>query len=222
MNAHNQDHDDQDQALLGPGQSRALRNQAKPTRTQAPPKSGRGFFIAEGAREMKNKKRRDCGRHRRGGPRIRRLHRKPRCCRWRRSSCWPRPDRPARPQAFRGEELVIEELTEDAFEGVDIALFSAGSGISKHYAPIAVKAGAVVVDNSAPPSAPIRRCRWWCRRSMPAASQDHKGIIANPNCAAITTLVPLWPVHQVNPRQAADRLHLSGGVGRRRGADGGA
>ena len=47
---------------------------------------------------------------------------------------------------------------------------------------------------------------------------DHKGIIANPNCAAITTLVPLWPVHQVNPVRAADRLHLSGGIGRRRGA----
>ena len=51
-------------------------------------------------------------------------------------------------QRFRGQELVIKELNEDAFNGVDIALFSAGSGISKHYAPIAVKAGAVVVDNS--------------------------------------------------------------------------
>ena len=51
-------------------------------------------------------------------------------------------------QSFRGRELVVEELTEKAFEGVDIALFSAGSGISKQYAPVAVKAGAVVVDNS--------------------------------------------------------------------------
>ena len=51
-------------------------------------------------------------------------------------------------QAFRGQDLTIEELKDDSFNGVDIALFSAGSGISRQYAPIAVKAGAVVVDNS--------------------------------------------------------------------------
>src|ERR1700733_3117395 len=51
-------------------------------------------------------------------------------------------------QSFRGEDLIIEELTEDAFKGVDTALFSAGSSISKAFAPVAVKAGAVVVDNS--------------------------------------------------------------------------
>ena len=45
-------------------------------------------------------------------------------------------------QSFRGQELTIQELTEDAFKGVDIALFSAGSGISKQYAPIAVRCGA--------------------------------------------------------------------------------
>src|SRR5215475_2063839 len=50
--------------------------------------------------------------------------------------------------SFRGQEIVIEELTADSFAGVDIALFSAGSGISKMFAPAAVKAGAVVVDNS--------------------------------------------------------------------------
>src|ERR1700748_93097 len=49
---------------------------------------------------------------------------------------------------FRGESIVIEERAERSFEGVDIALFSAGSGIAKKYAPVAVKAGAVVVDNS--------------------------------------------------------------------------
>ncbi|HEX4177354.1 MAG TPA: aspartate-semialdehyde dehydrogenase, partial [Rhizomicrobium sp.] len=101
-------------------------------------------------------------------------------------------------QAFRGETLTIEELTEDAFKGVDIALFSAGSGISKQFAPIAVKAGAVVVDNSsafrADPAIPLVVPEINARRIV-----DHKGIIANPNCAAITTLVPLWPVHQVNP-----------------------
>ena len=101
-------------------------------------------------------------------------------------------------QSFRGQELVIEELKEDSFNGVDIALFSAGSGISKQYAPIAVKAGAVVVDNSsafrADPAIPLVVPEINAHRM-----KDHKGIIANPNCAAITTLVPLWPVHQVNP-----------------------
>src|SRR3984885_4731597 len=99
---------------------------------------------------------------------------------------------------FRGQDLIIEELKDDSFQGVDIALFSAGSGISKHYAPLAVKAGAVVVDNSSAfrmdPDVPLVVPEINARRIA-----DHKGIIANPNCSAITTLVPLWPVHQVNP-----------------------
>src|SRR3984885_15223846 len=99
---------------------------------------------------------------------------------------------------FRGQDLIIEELKDDSFQGVDIALFSAGSGISKHYAPLAVKAGAVVVDNSSAfrmdPDVPLVVPEINARRIA-----DHKGIIANPNCSAITALVPLWPVHQVNP-----------------------
>ena len=99
--------------------------------------------------------------------------------------------------SFRGQDVVIEELTERAFEGVDIALFSAGGSISKRYAPIAVKAGAVVVDNSSAfrmdPNVPL---------VIPEINagriRDHKGIIANPNCAAITALVPLWPIHRHN------------------------
>jgi aspartate-semialdehyde dehydrogenase len=101
-------------------------------------------------------------------------------------------------QSFRGQQLVIEELTEKSFDGVDIALFSAGSGISKQYGPIAVKAGAVVVDNSSAfrydPAIPLV-----VPEINAARMKDHKGIIANPNCAAITTLVPLWPIHQANP-----------------------
>ena len=101
-------------------------------------------------------------------------------------------------QSFRGQALVIEELTEKSFEGVDIALFSAGSGISKQYAPIAVRAGAVVVDNSSAfrydPAIPLV-----VPEINAASMKNHAGIIANPNCAAITSLVPLWPVHQVNP-----------------------
>jgi len=101
-------------------------------------------------------------------------------------------------QRFRGQELVVEELSEKAFDGVDIALFSAGSGISKQYVPLAVKVGAVVVDNSSAfrtdPAVPLVIPEINAHRIA-----GHKGIIANPNCAAITTMVPLWPVHRVNP-----------------------
>src|SRR5215831_9117809 len=99
--------------------------------------------------------------------------------------------------SFRGETIVIEELTERSFDGVDIALFSAGSGISKKYAPIAVKAGAVVVDNSSAfrmdPNVPLVIPEINANRI-----RDHKGIIAVPNCAAINVLVPLWPIHREN------------------------
>ena len=98
---------------------------------------------------------------------------------------------------FRGQTILIEELTPHAFHGVDIALFSAGGSISKKYAPIAVKSGAVVVDNSSAfrmdPDVPL---------VIPEINagriRDHKGIIANPNCSAITALVPLWPIHRQN------------------------
>ena len=98
---------------------------------------------------------------------------------------------------FRGQKILIEELNERSFEGVDIALFSAGGGISRKLAPIAVKAGAVVVDNSSAfrmdPNVPLVIPEINAHRI-----RDHKGIIANPNCAAITALVPLWPIHQKN------------------------
>lgn len=99
--------------------------------------------------------------------------------------------------SFRGKPVVIEELDERSFDGVDIALFSAGGGVSRKFAPIAVKAGAVVIDNSSAfrmdPNVPL---------VIPEINagriRDHKGIIANPNCAAITALVPLWPIHRKN------------------------
>ena len=98
---------------------------------------------------------------------------------------------------FRGQDIVIEELNENSFRGVDIALFSAGGGISRKYAPTAVKAGAVVIDNSSAfrmdPNVPL---------VIPEINagriRDHKGILAVPNCAAITALVPLWPIHRAN------------------------
>ena len=98
---------------------------------------------------------------------------------------------------FRGERIVIEELTEQSFEGVDIALFSAGAGTSRKFSPAAVKAGAVVIDNSSAfrldPNVPL---------VIPEINgnriREHKGIIAVPNCSAITALMPLWPIHRVN------------------------
>ncbi len=98
---------------------------------------------------------------------------------------------------FRGERIFIEELTPHSFHGVDIALFSAGGGISRKYAPIAVKSGTVVIDNSSAfrmdPDVPLVIPEINARRI-----RDHKGIIAVPNCSAITALVPLWPIHQQN------------------------
>jgi aspartate-semialdehyde dehydrogenase len=98
---------------------------------------------------------------------------------------------------FRGETLVIEELTERSFEGVDIALFSAGAGTSRKFSPAAIKAGAVVIDNSSAfrmdPNVPLVIPEINAQRI-----RDHRGIIAVPNCSAITALVPLWPIHRKN------------------------
>jgi aspartate-semialdehyde dehydrogenase len=98
---------------------------------------------------------------------------------------------------FRGEPLAVRELTEASFEGVDLALFSAGGSISKKFAPIAVRAGAVVIDNSSAfrmdPAVPLV-----VPEINPRAVREHRGIIANPNCTAIISITPLWPIHQVN------------------------
>jgi aspartate-semialdehyde dehydrogenase len=96
---------------------------------------------------------------------------------------------------FRGETVAIEELREDSFDGVDIALFSVGSGVSRRFSPIAVKAGAVVIDSSSAfrmdPNVPLAIPEINGRRI-----REHKGIIAVPNCSAITALMPLWPIHR--------------------------
>ena len=98
---------------------------------------------------------------------------------------------------YRGRTVTIEALDETSFDGVDIALFSAGGGISRKFAPVAVKAGAVVIDNSSAfrmdPDVPLVIPEINARRIG-----EHRGIIANPNCAAITALVPLWPIHRKN------------------------
>ena len=96
---------------------------------------------------------------------------------------------------FKGEEIEVQELRPDSFAGVDVALFSAGGGISKEFAPHAVAADAVVVDNSSAfrldDSVPL---------VVPEINGDdikkHRGIIANPNCTTAITLIALWPLHQ--------------------------
>ena len=95
---------------------------------------------------------------------------------------------------FRGNDIAIKELRADSFAGVDIALFSAGGSISKEFAPHAVKAGAVVVDNSSfyrmDPDVPLV-----VPEINGADVKKHKGIIANPNCTTAITLMALYPLH---------------------------
>ncbi len=96
------------------------------------------------------------------------------------------------------QEIEVGETTPDSFEEIDIALFSAGSEISRHYAPLAAKSGAVVIDNSA---------AWRMEPSVPLVVPEvnpediewHSGIIANPNCSTIQMVVALYPLHKVNP-----------------------
>ncbi|MGL1887857.1 MAG: aspartate-semialdehyde dehydrogenase [Reichenbachiella sp.] len=96
---------------------------------------------------------------------------------------------------FKGTEYTMEELTHDSFEGVDIVLSSAGGSISKEFAPSAVKAGAIVVDNTSfyrmDPTVPLV-----VPEVNPEAIAQHKGIIANPNCTTILMLVALAPLHR--------------------------
>ncbi len=96
---------------------------------------------------------------------------------------------------FRGKPVTVKELTKDSFAGIDIALFSAGGGISKEFAPIAVQAGCVVVDNSSAfrqdPNVPLV-----VPEINAADVKKHKGIIANPNCTTAITLMALYPLHK--------------------------
>ncbi|MHC5059946.1 MAG: aspartate-semialdehyde dehydrogenase [Planctomycetota bacterium] len=99
---------------------------------------------------------------------------------------------------FKGKEYAVEVLSEDSFDNIDIALFSAGAGRSREFASAAVKAGAVVVDNSSAfrmdPDVPLV-----IPEINPEAIEQHKGIIANPNCSTIIGIVPIWPLHKANP-----------------------
>ena len=95
---------------------------------------------------------------------------------------------------FQGETLPIERLEEGSFDGIDLALFSAGAGVSRRFAPLAVRAGAVVVDNSSAyrmdPEVPLV-----VPEINGADAAGHRGIIANPNCTTAVTLMALAPLH---------------------------
>ena len=95
---------------------------------------------------------------------------------------------------YKGEDIPVEVLSDDSFNGVEIALFSAGGGTSKRFAPSAAKAGCVVVDNSSAwrmdPEVPLV-----VPEVNPGDIQKHKGIIANPNCSTIQMVVVLKPLH---------------------------
>lgn len=107
------------------------------------------------------------------------------------------PRSAGRKMKFRGEEVAVEALTEESFKGVGIALFSASGSVSRQYAPVVVREGGVVVDNSS-----AFRMNDDTPLVVPEINGGeiarHKGIIANPNCAATISITPLWPVHQRN------------------------
>ena len=94
---------------------------------------------------------------------------------------------------FMGKEYTIVELTHDAFDDIDIALFSAGGGVSKEYAPIAANKGAIVIDNSS-----AWRMDENCSLIVPEINIDDayskSKIIANPNCSTIQSVLPLKPL----------------------------
>ena len=98
---------------------------------------------------------------------------------------------------FKGETHTIEELTGDSFDGIDLALFSAGGSVSKEFGPIAAARGCVVVDNSSAfrmdPGTPLV-----VPEINPQEAAKHTGIIANPNCSTIIMNMAVWPLHQAN------------------------
>lgn len=95
-------------------------------------------------------------------------------------------------------EIEVKETTAESFRNMDVALFSAGSEVSRYFSPIAVQSGAVVIDNSAAfrmePDIPLV-----VPEINPEDIEWHKGIIANPNCSTIQMVVALYPLHKINP-----------------------
>lgn len=115
---------------------------------------------------------------------------------------------------FKSKEYIVEELTKKSFARINIALFSAGAARSKEFAPAAVEAGAVVVDNSSAfrmdPEVPLV-----IPEINPQKIAENKGIIANPNCSTIIGIVPVWPLHKANPvkRMVVSTYQAASGAG---------
>jgi len=117
--------------------------------------------------------------------------------------------------AWKGRELTVREVTAEAFEGIDIALFSAGGSRSKEWAPIAADAGATVIDNSSAwrgdPDVPLVVAEV----NPDASALRPKGIIANPNCTTMAIMVPAKPLHDAFGLEAmvATSYQAAGGAG---------
>ena len=98
---------------------------------------------------------------------------------------------------YRGESLTVQELTADSFGCIDLVLSSAGGSLSRRFAPAAVEAGAVIVDNTSAfrmdPEVPLV-----VPEVNPGDLDSHRGIVANPNCSTIIMVVPLWPLHRAH------------------------
>lgn len=126
------------------------------------------------------------------------------------------PRSAGRTLSFRGETLPVEPVAEGCFDQVDVVLASAGGSTSKTWAPKAVAAGAVVIDNSSAfrmvPEVPLV-----VPEVNPEAAATHQGIIANPNCTTILMTVAVWPLHQVQPveRLIAATYQSASGAGAR-------
>jgi len=116
---------------------------------------------------------------------------------------------------WKGRDVAIREVSSNAFDGVDVALFSAGGSRSKEWAPIAAAAGAVVIDNSSAwrgdPDVPLVVAEV----NPHAATLRPKGIIANPNCTTMTIMVPAKPLHDAFGLTAmvATSYQAAGGAG---------
>ena len=99
---------------------------------------------------------------------------------------------------FKGENITVQELSHDSFKGIDICFASAGGAISKEFVPSAIKADAVVIDNTSyyrmNSEVPLV-----IPEINPQAIKNHQGIISNPNCSTIIMLMALWPLQQLSP-----------------------
>jgi aspartate-semialdehyde dehydrogenase len=99
---------------------------------------------------------------------------------------------------FKGKNLTVEAVSEEAFKGIDLVLASAGASISREWSKTIVEAGAVIVDNSSAfrmdEGVPLV-----VPEINPEAAEKHKGIIANPNCTTILMGMAIFPLHQVQP-----------------------